>query len=77
MASVHCEENTLEEEEEEEMEEESGGEVGSQAVILGALGSRGRLIWLQMKRGKTESEESGVREEVRGSDSVGGGAGRM
>lgn len=49
----------------------------SQAVILGALGSRGRLIWLRIKRGRTESEESGVREAVRGSDSVGGGAGRM
>lgn len=47
----------------------------SQAVILCALGSRGRLIWLQMKRGRTESEESGVREGVRGSDSVREGRG--
>lgn len=37
MASVHCEKNIR-------------GKKKKEAVILGALGSQGRLIWLKMKR---------------------------
>lgn len=55
MASVHCEKEHTREE----------GEVGERrvvgrgggTVILAALGSTGGLLWLKMKRKRTESKE--------------------
>lgn len=59
MASVHCEKEHTREEEEERGEEAGGGagEGGGGTVILPALGSTGGLLWLKMKRKRTESKE--------------------